>query len=130
MSLPLCRDAVSLFYKTQPTGLTTPGFSRPESDGNERVLHSLLTPEVESQHQIQFSVILRTPYFSEGVSVILALQRNIHIKAAFRILKHEKKVLSSFEIGLKFGKKIILHKQKEIPITDHCRMVDHLKQIR
>ena len=46
------------------TGTTTPGQIVAGSNGNKRVL--LTFPELEPQHQIQFSIILRTPLFCEG----------------------------------------------------------------
>ena len=41
-------------------GTTTRGQSEPGSNGNEEVLHIPQTPELESLHQMQFSVIPKT----------------------------------------------------------------------
>ena len=47
------------FYGTL-IGITTPGQSGPESNGNEEILHIPQTPTLELYHQLLFNVILKT----------------------------------------------------------------------
>ena len=42
------------------TGATAPGQSKPDSNGNERLLHIRKTLRLELHHQKQFSVTTRT----------------------------------------------------------------------